>query len=949
YINNTGETPLNITAKDTLPSGLIYNYTETPYEYNYTDGANYYWNFTNIVNGTTIIIQYVVDIENCGFFENVINVTGIYEDQTVTAEDTATVYGLCPGINIVKDVNRSIIHPGETVTYTYTITNTGNCNLTNLTLTDDKIPTINYINGDTNNNNWLDTNETWTYQATTNPTNNITNTANITAEDQLGKKVYDRDTTTVTVIHPDIKVVKTATPHNIHSGDPVTWNIIVINTGNTTLYNVYVNDTNNGLINIIPTLTPDEKWYYEYTTNPTCNTNNIVNVNGTDILGKEVTNSSSANVYIISGGINVTKTANITQGHVGDIVNYTIIVSNPGGDPLYNVYVNDTTLGVSYYITTLASHTSKTYYIEHMLTCCPDPFINIVHVEGYDELGTKYTDSDTITVDIMKNSSISIEKYVSQICPESYQKTINTTIGENITFRMYVNNTGETSLYNITINDQLPVGLIYGTGSAIPDEPEIDNNTLIWNFTELSTGGVIVIEYTAEIIECGNWTNIVNVLADDQCENIVSNSDEAYINVECEEPCLVYNPQSYDFGYKDECEHISTTFEIWNGCSGTLEYNLSWDCGWITSVSPTNGNSTGEHDTINVEIYTAGLLWNQTYTCNITITSNGGNATFPVSVTIGISPEPHLRFNPISHDFGTMYPNETASTTFEIWNDHSGTLNYSLSEDSEWININPNNGNSTGEHDIITVDINTSGLSKGVYSCNVSIISNGGNGTFTVSVNIIEPPEEPCLRFSPQEYDFGPLYQNETSSTSFEIWNGCGETLEYSLSENCGWLSLSPTDGESTGEHDTITIEINTSGLSIGVHTCDIDILSNGGNDTFIVTVNIIEKKPTIKIERPKPDTLYFRDKELFSNPIFINPVIIGPITIKTSVANAENIERVEFLIDDVSKYNATETPYTWTWDEKAFFIHTIKVIVYDENGSAEDTITVLIINLKTH
>jgi len=333
------------------------------------------------------------------------------------------------------------------------------------------------------------------------------------------------------------------------------------------------------------------------------------------------------------------------------------------------------------------------------------------------------------------------------------------------------------------------------------------------------------------------------------------------------------------------------------------------------------------------------------YSCNITIRSNGGNATFPVSVTIGGPIEPSLRFNPSSHDFGNMYPDKKTSTTFEIWNEYNNTLTYSLSENCGWVDISPSSGNSTGEHDTITVNIDTTGLSIGKHSCNISITSNGGNGVFTVTVTILEP--KPCLRFSPHEYHFGPLYQNETGSTSFEIWNGCQKTLEYSLVESCEWVSISPMQGESTGEHDTITVEIDTSGLTVGVHTCDVNIISNGGNGTFTVTVNIIEEKPVIKIVRPEPNTFYFKDVDLFSNQMFTNPIVIGPITIKVNVTDPKsNLERIDFFIDNKPKYNTTEPPYKWTWNERAFFKHTIIVVAsYGDGTSADDSLSVFIIN----
>jgi parallel beta-helix repeat protein len=105
----------------------------------------------------------------------------------------------------------------------------------------------------------------------------------------------------------------------------------------------------------------------------------------------------------------------------------------------------------------------------------------------------------------------------------------------------------------------------------------------------------------------------------------------------------------------------------------------------------------------------------------------------------GIPEEPSLSFSPSSHDFGDKCEGETDRTTFELWNSGTGTLTYSLSETCDWVEVNPTSGSSAGEHDTITIDINTTGLSECSYTCDISINSNGGSGTFTVRVNIVPP------------------------------------------------------------------------------------------------------------------------------------------------------------------------------------------------------------------
>jgi uncharacterized protein YprB with RNaseH-like and TPR domain len=162
-----------------------------------------------------------------------------------------------------------------------------------------------------------------------------------------------------------------------------------------------------------------------------------------------------------------------------------------------------------------------------------------------------------------------------------------------------------------------------------------------------------------------------------------------------------------------------------------------------------------------------------------------------------------------------------------------------LSEACGWLEVNPTSGSSTGEHDTITVDIDTTGLSEGLHTCDISIGSNDGSGTFTVTINVV-PCEEPVLSYLPTSHDFGDMCEGVMGSTTFEIWNSGTGTLTYTLSESCGWVDVNPASGFSTGEHDTITVDIDTTELSEGLHTCDISIGSNDGSGTFTVTINVV-------------------------------------------------------------------------------------------------------------
>ncbi|RLF50959.1 MAG: hypothetical protein DRN19_03615 [Thermoplasmata archaeon] len=101
--------------------------------------------------------------------------------------------------------------------------------------------------------------------------------------------------------------------------------------------------------------------------------------------------------------------------------------------------------------------------------------------------------------------------------------------------------------------------------------------------------------------------------------------------------------------------------------------------------------------------------------------------------------------------------------------------------------------------------------------------------------------------------------------------------------------------------------------------------------------------KPLIGIERPR-NYLYVFDKEIAP---LKEPIIVGKITVIADAHDEDGIQKVEFYIDGILKYNDTDQPYEWIWDEFAIGKHKVKVIAYDMEGNkAWDEIKVVIFNL---
>jgi hypothetical protein len=77
------------------------------------------------------------------------------------------------------------------------------------------------------------------------------------------------------------------------------------------------------------------------------------------------------------------------------------------------------------------------------------------------------------------------------------------------------------------------------------------------------------------------------------------------------------------------------------------------------------------------------------------------------------------------------------------------------------------------------------------------------------------------------------------------------------------------------------------------------------------------------------------------------NAIVIGAVNVEVDVGNT-SVDKVEFYVDNELKYNDTEAPYEWLWDERMIVppIHSLKVIGYDNDVEVgSDEIRLLFIN----
>ena len=84
-----------------------------------------------------------------------------------------------------------------------------------------------------------------------------------------------------------------------------------------------------------------------------------------------------------------------------------------------------------------------------------------------------------------------------------------------------------------------------------------------------------------------------------------------------------------------------------------------------------------------------------------------------------------------------------------------------------------------------------------------------------------------------------------TTNTYFEVYSiGGSASLSYTISNEASWISCEIPTGTTAGEHDTIHLTIDTSGLETGVHTGFVNVASSeaaNGSQRIPVTIEVID------------------------------------------------------------------------------------------------------------
>jgi hypothetical protein len=222
----------------------------------------------------------------------------------------------------------------------------------------------------------------------------------------------------------------------------------------------------------------------------------------------------------------------------------------------------------------------------------------------------------------------------------------------------------------------------------------------------------------------------------------------------------------------------------------------------------------------------------------------------PQPPALSVSPEV-VSFNAVE---GGADP---ASQIVTVTNAGGSTLAWSAAEapNVSWLSLTNSSG---GNGDAVTLNAATGLLAVGTYNTTVEIADpNATNTPRTLAVSLTVDPfvPKPAFSLSAASLTFsGVRLDPNPADQEIQLGNGGdgGTTLDWTVSSDSGWLSITPDNGTTTVEVDTLTVSVDTTGLAAGTHDGELtftDPAASNNPRTVAVELTLTPEGPFTEME----------------------------------------------------------------------------------------------------
>ncbi len=363
-VENTGNVTLNnVTPVDTLPDGSN-GVLAGPLNDSGIAGA------LDVGESWTYNVSYNAPQGDIDAALDLVNTIIVTSDETGTdpVTDTAsTTIKTAPSMTVSKAVDIASINSPSTLNYSIFIENTGNVSLSNVapvdTLPDGTTATLVGPLTDTGLAGQLDVGEIWEYTTSYAVSQSEidlglarTNTVDVTSTETGGDVFSDTAQTTI-ARSPAFTLAKSVDAASITEPGVLNYQIVINNTGNTSLTDIQLSDTLPNATSAILTgpvadigasgvMDVGESWTYigQYTATQADIDSGTALTNSVTVSTAEAGSQDDTAVTSVSQapGIDIAKANTETEfTALGDTVNYTLTVTNTGNVVLSNIVVSD--------------------------------------------------------------------------------------------------------------------------------------------------------------------------------------------------------------------------------------------------------------------------------------------------------------------------------------------------------------------------------------------------------------------------------------------------------------------------------------------------------------------------------------------------------------------------------------------------------------------------------
>lgn len=557
--NNGPNVGTGIRLKDLIPDGLIILSCD---DENY-DKKTGILNIDSLNMGESKIINIKTLVNKTGTFINEASVSGNEYDWDLKNNNDSAGINVNPSADLAVEILVNDTNPkfNSLVKWTLRVTNNGPDEATGVVVCDLLSKDLIYLsstgNYDVKSGLWnigtLEMGKSVSIDIVTlvNKTGKITNDANVSGREYDWNLSNNYDNKSIDVdVCADLAIEKLVNDTTPKFNSLVEWTLRVTNNGPDTATDVVVCDilpeglisidkSFNGTWNVGKLLNNQTK---ELTiiclVNKTGKLVNIADIAGNEydcnltnnIVNKSIEVASSADLF-------VKKYVNNTAPDFGEIIKWSVVVSNNGPDIATNVQVNDllddglifvkssSTKG-SYdaksgiwTIDSLAPETDETLNIYCKVNKI-GKILNFVSVNSTQYDWNESNNHDNESVNAVKIADLSVIKLINNSNP-NYNDLIKWTI--------IVSNNGPNMATGVIVNDLLPKSVEYISSYLSKGFYNPVNG--IWDVGNLNAGEKLQLNIVSKIVKTGDITNVVNVKGNEKDSNLTNNHFEKSVHV----------------------------------------------------------------------------------------------------------------------------------------------------------------------------------------------------------------------------------------------------------------------------------------------------------------------------------------------------------------------------------------------------------------------------------